>query len=451
MKRCGVDKERQTGKQLFPALNAALLAFVAGLPFYVSGIAYSALFLLFHLCFVVTACWTMKASPSFLLTLKTNNPLLFWLLSGWIVSATLSWLWVLLKPEISFEQYLTSTLRHLYDLSVLGLCLFLAKLIALGAVRPIHLLLALSVGFVILLGLQGFVLMHYSVPADDWFQAPLFGPHIRDHGNLACVLSVSAAALLLMTRKIDIKDLGWASLFAVATAFVIWTGGRMAMASVAVTLLFLVAFSLCQQATWLIKCVRIVVLMALVGLAFKLADAFSLYEWNGLGRAAEQVQSVAATVTEAPKVAEQSTSVISQGKLNQLTTGRAHMWQLSIHAMLEEPWFGLGPYGYFFIPERVYDDQPHNFIVQFLVEWGVIGAVLMISMLLGLAWFLIKQLYQTRQQPSLDLLMSAAIVCVLTLHGLTGGTYFKIQPLTCLMIGFAGVLAVYYRQTIETT
>jgi O-antigen ligase len=118
---------------------------------------------------------------------------------------------------------------------------------------------------------------------------------------------------------------------------------------------------------------------------------------------------------------------------------------MSLKAFWAEPWLGLGPYGYFFIPERVYDDQPHNFIIQFLVEWGVLGAGCMFALMLACFVFVLKRLPGAFKNQKVSFIMASTIICVLTLHGLTGGTYFKIQPLTFLSIAYAVVLGEYLR------
>ena len=61
----------------------------------------------------------------------------------------------------------------------------------------------------------------------------------------------------------------------------------------------------------------------------------------------------------------------------QITSGRSELWAATIHKWLESPWLGWGTGSQFW---EVYvlswpHTQPHNAVLQFLISWGVIGAV----------------------------------------------------------------------------
>ena len=99
-----------------------------------------------------------------------------------------------------------------------------------------------------------------------------------------------------------------------------------------------------------------------------LSQQVSLFEWNGFHRHLTPI--------------EKPITTTELSNINQISTGRSEMWALSLQAMSASPWFGLGPYGYFFIENRSYGDQPHNFLIQFLVEWGVIGTLLLLFALI---------------------------------------------------------------------
>lgn len=71
--------------------------------------------------------------------------------------------------------------------------------------------------------------------------------------------------------------------------------------------------------------------------------------------------------------AEIGTSVIYR------SAGRWPIWLDCVQAILERPWFGYGPEGYYFSrccnPRTI---QPHNFVLQLLMEFGFIGCALLI-------------------------------------------------------------------------
>ena len=43
--------------------------------------------------------------------------------------------------------------------------------------------------------------------------------------------------------------------------------------------------------------------------------------------------------------------------------------------------FGLGPQGYWYMPNRIRGIQPHNSFLQFVLEWGVVGSAIFLFLL----------------------------------------------------------------------
>ncbi len=433
-----IDQLNHLSLMRFRIIRAALMTFIATIPFYVTGVNYLAYYLGFLLSFVVIADLALsKKTIAFSKQLFNQRPIVALMLLGWIISSIVSLAWVWFDDASSTRQLVTSFLRHLYDLNILAFVIVLSRLIFIKVIKGRDVFISLALGFMCMIAIQVFMYHGLPIAADLWFSEPPFGPHIRDQGNLACVVAVSFAAWFLTDKKkASIKLVMIGCLFLIGFSFVIWSGGRMAMSATAITLFFLALLHLFSTREK--RFLRLFVLLVLMGCGFLIAEKFSVYPWNGVTR----------IFADTPQAA---TIDLSQAQaINQLTTGRLQMWTMSVDAMLESPWFGLGPYGYFFIPERVYDDQPHNFIIQFLVEWGGVGASLMLLLMLVFAWSLTKQVVRMRKVPDVDLVMAASVICVLTLHGLTGGTYFKIQPLTCLAVAFSVVVAEIYRTKLKS-
>ncbi|WP_284123822.1 O-antigen ligase family protein [Parerythrobacter aestuarii] len=57
------------------------------------------------------------------------------------------------------------------------------------------------------------------------------------------------------------------------------------------------------------------------------------------------------------------------------TSGRTNLWLRGIALWVESPWFGWGTGAYFWEAEPGNQTQPHNFLIQFLVSWGLVGAL----------------------------------------------------------------------------
>ncbi|MCY4046188.1 MAG: O-antigen ligase family protein [Cellvibrionales bacterium] len=432
-----VDVTKTKNLALWDGLTSALAAFCFTVAFFLPDFSYYLFYLLMLLSLTIAGQLSlMNVNQGIWRTLFKAHK---WGLVGvfaWLAFMTLSLINVWVDSTVTPRQYQMSALRYIYDVILLAFVFMLARLFLANVLKIEKLLVGLALGFAVLLCIQVGYFYQFSINAQDWFAEPPLAPHIRDQGNLACVIAVSFLAWWIVKKPKAVVLQGlivitiWMGL-----SFIFWAGGRAAMAATVITCLLLVTFYQIAYRRGGMKALGFVVLMLVLGVVS--AEMLSVYPWNGLVRfveSAEDVKSVAAS-------SQASTPV----NLNHLTTGRMHMWSLSLKGFFAEPWLGLGPYGYFFIPERVYDDQPHNFIIQFLVEWGVLGAGCLMALMLWCFAFVFKTLPSAFRENNLSMVIAAAIICVLTLHGLTGGTYFKLQPLTFLSIAYAVVLGEYIK------
>lgn len=68
-------------------------------------------------------------------------------------------------------------------------------------------------------------------------------------------------------------------------------------------------------------------------------------------------------------------NTVQTHSVDQFGNGRASLWAATYSKWLESPWFGWGSGSTFW---EVYvgwsHTQPHNFVLQFLISWGVVGA-----------------------------------------------------------------------------
>ncbi|NRB38929.1 MAG: O-antigen ligase family protein [Pseudomonadales bacterium] len=302
----------------------------------------------------------------------------------------------------------------------------MAILLRTMGIRLMHVLLLMCLGLLVMFI---FMIWLYQTEATHdswiWFFNPLLIVHIRDLGNVAVAAALTLAVQFLFTQQTGIIKQGlYLFSLCIVCTFILWTGGRMAVFSSCFTLMLILVLA------GLYKVISVqsalCIFLALI-VSFYLVDLVAVFDWNGITRSSS-------TVSVVQQVATSGT-----GSLNQLSTGRWHMWSMSLKAMSESPIFGLGPYGYYFIPERTYGDQPHNLVVQFLVEWGIAGTFTVLMLLVGLAGKSLKALPQAFRSKDKDYIVSVSIVFALTLHALTGGTYFNVQPMYCLTLGFSGL------------
>lgn len=132
---------------------------------------------------------------------------------------------------------------------------------------------------------------------------------------------------------------------------------------------------------------------------------------------------------------------IQATSFNKMTEGRIEVWS-SVLQQLEGKWpIGAGPQSYFFYPGRVVRGveviHAHNFILQFLGEWGIVGTLLFLTLLYrAVRYGIILHLHSAPNQERYHLAAGVAIIS-LSLTGLFGGIYFFPQTSVYLIFCFA--------------
>ena len=118
-------------------------------------------------------------------------------------------------------------------------------------------------------------------------------------------------------------------------------------------------------------------------------------------------------------------------------TNRIDLWKYGFIIFSENPFFGKGPggftvtayndfyaqklYGNLLIDSRFAQNHPHNFIIQFMVEWGIIGTLLIFILLTILSVKSLKYFFKFKKY---HLLISGLSIIGLTSHGLVDGALF---------------------------
>ena len=120
-----------------------------------------------------------------------------------------------------------------------------------------------------------------------------------------------------------------------------------------------------------------------------------------------------------------------------LTLDRINLWKYGYAIFLENPYFGKGPGGFAiaayndFYAQKSYGDlaidvtfthnHPHNFIIQFIVEWGIVGTLLIFILLIMLSIKSLRYFFMFKKH---HLLISGLSVIGLTIHGLVDGALY---------------------------
>jgi O-antigen ligase len=121
--------------------------------------------------------------------------------------------------------------------------------------------------------------------------------------------------------------------------------------------------------------------------------------------------------------------------INELTTNRWTIWKLTLPRVLEHPWMGHGQ-GQFVKMMTEFKGRimhPHNSLVQFLYEWGIVGTV-------SLAILVVRPLrrklrsWQRSDRANLPAIGALTAICI---HSLFDGALFDPFPIMVAVISFA--------------
>jgi O-antigen ligase len=411
-----------------PVVTAYLLIAFAT-PFS-SGSPWHVLFALcwFLLFIAIAFIQTRKSSLSLTGQLKDYHPAAWYLLLAFGIASLVSYLLVM-SGEASAQQKIYATIRYITYLIVTAYVFALARFCLVNNLPHSKIFFGYMLGGIVLVFLLLLIYFLGDAPnAAAWAINPPIGEHVRLMGMIASVsLLVAVIFFLLGNKHSYLFQALLLFCLLISAAFLIWTGSRASMGLSIITILLIAGMG---KINGVIKLYKVVMIIICLALSVVLADKFSIFEWNGLHRAVN-----VSTVDDSVFLSGEST----QSDVNdKLTTGRINMWSITLETIKQKPWFGLGPYGYFFIPERpnVFD-HPHNLVLQFLTEWGVIGAGLLLALLAYLAWHGCRHIAPAFRARDIDYIISASVVFILTLTGLVDGTYFLSQPLFCLATAFA--------------
>lgn len=247
----------------------------------------------------------------------------------------------------------------------------------------------------------------------DWFfDPPLFG-HIRHVGYFSCV-GVLVGAWSVLTLRGGVRVLAWVG-YVLALSILLWSGGR--GASIAAFL------GVCSLGAMAIQHKKIVWLGLFVGLLLALLlSALFPVDQPGLGWLSALMRSDSAS------------------SVNELSTNRLIIWAYLWDFIVQRPWFGWGGEAFHAVSDYNVN-QAHNLVLQLLLEWGVVGSVVIGGPLLVLAvrggWC--YRVVMARGGGVMGL--GGGLVVALLLLSLVDGVFYHGLPSAYLALGYAAMLA----------
>ena len=395
------------------------LTIIFSLPFGSNEPMHLLMYIVFLLAFPVYVFFSSRKAPfSVFSELKKNSPATFYCLLLFAISSVISWLRVILG-DVGIEQKILSSLRY-------AICWFLA-FYSFMLVRffRIHHVSIESFFMAIVYGTWASIVLFFvfyffldAPNASSWAVYPPIGGNIRIMGMTISV-ALLACISALWVGKYSIKQtlVLYLSVFAMS-AYLLWTGSRMSLfVSIFSIILLAVLCRLWLRLAWS----RVLAVLVLLLLSIPVSDSLAL-PWGGLQRVIDKT----------------SVANVEPGeRLEKVGNLRVQVWTAAAKAIKEKPLLGHGPFGYLFYAHKTPDfEHTHSLIFEVFLEWGFIGGSLFFAFLLTLAVKGLQNAKQQFQRHNVGWVMAASTVLVLTLTGLTDGTYFVMLPSFILATAF---------------
>lgn len=348
----------------------------------------------------------------------------------WAISISISlWFSPMGLRHITIAQFrYAETLTHV--------AFFLALYLSfLGRRVPYLLLVRMLVYSNALVVVHAFLLWHFSSEEGIqsqrmwFFHFPLAG-HARHAGYNMLVSSILALAYLCAWRNGLLSMVSRVLAAFLVISCLVWLGGRGALLSMFLALMIIFMIGGGGK----VSRNRLLAMSLVIMCGVFAAERASQFSFNGLS----------GSITRS----------VGADSLNALSSSRLAIWEDSL-SKLEGHWFlGLGSQAYIFLPDKIarQTSMPHNFVVQFLLEWGGVGAAIFIALLGWLYVAGISGLYRVTAMSggrSWEYCLSgvAAVTIALGLHGLTDGTFYHGKPsfyfALCAAIWMAGLVTHY--------
>lgn len=278
--------------------------------------------------------------------------------------------------------------------------IFLAALIYLAdtnqnerVTRETALLLLLSGGVAYVGILTVFALLVPNKETFPWTMRLPSGTNIRQIGYFVAIMAVVPFSLALFSQK---RNVVYSLILAGFVAFIAWTGSRGALAGLFFGMLagtvFVGRIPMYSR-----------ILMVLLSIIFGLAVSLTL-------------------PTPAPEFG--LVRIVSSVEQGEIGNGRFFVWESTLTEILKSPLIGHGSGSFKHNMQEAYGldfNHPHQFILQFVYDWGLIGGIAAGVLLLKLFLFCLTNARVSRDSAGVAALSS---MCTLAAVGLIDGALF---------------------------
>lgn len=362
---------------------------------------YIALLELLFICLIVK-----KYDISFISIPKTSEQLSITL---FIAFSLVSCCFMYASDAVSYNYITFSLTRYFFIIiHILFGCVLCMSYFRVGSLNEILMALSISISLYVVFLLIDFLLNSNAMQNYERDALPLI-TNRRYAGYIAMLNSIFLFFYLLNINDESKKhNIYYCSLlYIVNFSFLTWLGGRGAVFS------FLISIILIMLAFIYLKNIAlkiIIFLFILSVLSSIVSIPFSIFEWNGMHRFLIGF--------------EESAS------LDKFSSGRLSMWEDTLVLILQQPFLGYGADAYRFLgPTSHY--QPHNFVLQILLEFGLLGLLFLGAFFSLIVKKSIGKLIVNKDQNSI---LALILIISLFVHGLLDGTIYHAQPVMLLAI-----------------
>ncbi len=127
--------------------------------------------------------------------------------------------------------------------------------------------------------------------------------------------------------------------------------------------------------------------------------------------------------------------------LSVVTATRSDFWRESLQRVQQRSWTGHGPDAYRFLTPKLDGQQPHNFVIQLLLDVGIVGALTAVTFMAAAFWVSQKRLRHDFGQA--DLMPWFALALASTTAGLLDGVYYHLVAFLPAVIALNAMMAFY--------
>lgn len=266
-------------------------------------------------------------------------------------------------------------------------------------------LLVKAMSFIMLAIIINMLLVYQLYPdlRIDFASTPPGYSNIRHAGYHVCI--VSLFLLFLLQKIVNWKEqVFFTALLLCFWAFNFWMGGRGSVVAALLGSFIFIVMLYWKSLAW--KSVLLSLLVA-IGLGFILSEFFVVFGWNGLSTALEKT--------------------LGAPNAERFSAGRTELWLHTITLIRENYLSGLGT-GLFRFSGGAALSQPHNFILQFTLDWGVFGALCILFLLAYFFMAGFKRHIHTSGNSDVFSLCCGAVLLALLALAMIDGTLYHTQP-----------------------